>query len=127
MTEMKLLDIAILVGLVHLLIAVLSTVKQRPSAWATGPRDQPMPLIGVPARLDRSFWNFLETFGFFAAAILAVIIQNKVGPLSWWGAVLYVVARIVYIPLYAGGMRYVRTLVWTISMVGIVMVLIAAF
>ena len=48
------------------------------------------------------------------------------GDLSWWGAAIYVVARIVYVPLYAGGIKYVRTAAWTVGTIGIVLEVIAA-
>ena len=49
--------------------------------------------------MDRAYRNFLETFPIFAAVLLAVAVQGKSGNLSHWGALLYVIARIVYIPL----------------------------
>ena len=39
------------------------------------------------------------------------------------GAQLYLWSRLIYIPTYALGISYVRTLVWAVSLVGIVMVL----
>lgn len=44
-----------------------------------------------------------------------------------WGAALYVGGRALYAPLYASGIPTVRTLVWLVSMVGLVMVLVALF
>jgi len=40
---------------------------------------------------------------------------------------LYFWARVAYVPLYAAGVPYLRTLVWTISLIGLVMVLAALF
>jgi uncharacterized MAPEG superfamily protein len=37
------------------------------------------------------------------------------------------VARALYVPLYASGVSIVRTLVWTASVIGIVMVIVAFF
>ena len=53
--------------------------------------------------------------------------EAKLGPLTLWGAVLYVVGRAIYLPLYAFGVPVLRTIVWLISMVGIVMILVALF
>jgi uncharacterized MAPEG superfamily protein len=38
---------------------------------------------------------------------------------------MYLLARIVYVPLYAFGVPVVRTLVWMVGTVGLVMVLVA--
>jgi uncharacterized MAPEG superfamily protein len=127
MTELTWLLIAVVLGLVHLGIASQMAQKYRTPAWGFGPRDEPLPSQGVAARMERAFRNFMETFPFFAVAVLAVVIQNKVGALAWWGACLYVIARIVYVPIYAAGVPYIRTLLWFIGVVGTILVLIAAF
>jgi uncharacterized MAPEG superfamily protein len=86
-----------------------------------------MPSRGAAARLERAYHNFMETFPLFAAALLAVAVQNKSGGLSHVGAmILYVIARVVYIPLYAFGVKYFRSLSWTIAAIGIVLLVIAA-
>jgi len=127
--ELKLLGVAVIVGLVQLIwAAAAARAHQGDLKWAAGPRDTPMPLGGVAARLDRAFWNFAETFPFFAAAVLACAVTGKLGTdLTVWGSVLYVAARALYAPLYASGVPTVRTLVWFVATVGLVMVLVALF
>lgn len=127
--ELKLLGVAVIIGLVQLLwSAAAARAHQGDLKWAAGPRDTPMPLGGVAARLDRAFRNFAETFPFFAAAVLACAVAGKLGSeLTVWGATLYVVARALYAPIYASGVPMVRTLVWLVSMVGLAMVLVALF
>jgi uncharacterized MAPEG superfamily protein len=126
--ELKLLGVAVVVGLVQLLWAAAAARGQQDMKWAAGPRDTPMPIEGVAARLHRAFWNFVETFPFFAAAVLACAAAGRLGTdLTVWGAGLYVVGRALYAPLYASGVPLVRTLVWFVSMVGLVMLLVALF
>ena len=82
----------------------------------------------MAARLDRALKNFLETFPLFAAAILACAAANKLGSSNTiYGAAAYVIGRALYVPLYAMGTPLLRTLVWTVSVVGIVAILIAFF
>jgi uncharacterized MAPEG superfamily protein len=126
--ELKLLAAAIVIGLVQLIWAAGAARAQQDLKWAAGPRDTPMPISGVAARLDRAFWNFAETFPFFAAAVLAVAAAGKLGaPLSVYGSALYVAGRALYVPLYASGVPRVRTLVWFVATAGLVMVLVALF
>ncbi len=126
--ELKLLMAAVVIGLVQLLWAAGAARAQQDLKWAAGPRDTPMPISGVAARLQRAFWNFVETFPFFAAAVLAVAAAGKLGSdLSIWGAWLYVGGRAAYAPLYAMGTPLVRTFVWFVSLVGLVMVIWALF
>ena len=127
--ELKLLGAAVVVGLVQLLWAAgAARAHQGDLKWAAGPRDTPMPLGGIAARLERAFWNFAETFPFFAAAVLACAVAGKLGqPLTVWGAGAYVVGRALYVPLYATGVPMVRTLVWFVALLGLAAILVALF
>lgn len=126
--ELKLLVAAAAVGLAQLLWAAGAARAQQDLKWAAGPRDTPQPITGVAARLERAFWNFAETFPFFAAAVLADAAAGRLGgTLTVWGAWLYVVGRAAYAPLYASGVPMVRTLVWAISMAGLLMTMAALF
>ena len=125
--ELKLLAAAIVVGIVQLFWAAAAARGQQDLKWAAGPRDDPMPITGVAARLDRAFRNFLETFPFFAAAVLAAALVAKLGPLTLWGSALYVAARALYVPIYAAGVRTIRSIVWFVAMAGLIMVIVALF
>lgn len=125
--ELLLLGAAIAIGLVQLMWAAAAARRQQDLKWAAGARDEAMPISGVAARLDRAFRNFMETFPLFAAAVLAVVIAGKAGDLSLWGSALYVVCRALYAPIYAAGTYMIRSLVWTLSLAGIVMVVAALF
>ena len=126
--ELKLLMAAVVIGLAQLLWAAGAARAQQDLKWAAGPRDTPQPVKGMAARLERAFWNFVETFPFFAAAVLACAVAGKLGgPLTLWGTHLYLAGRVLYAPLYAWGVPTVRTLVWAVSMVGLGMVIWALF
>ena len=71
--ELKMLAWSIALGLAHVLLGAALTTRQRGLKWNVGARDAVLPpLEGVAARVDRGLRNFLETFPFFAAAVLAV-------------------------------------------------------
>lgn len=123
--ELKLLAAAVVVGLVQLLWAAAAARAQQGLDWAAGSRDEPRPVTGVAARLERAFRNFMETFPFFAAAVLAAVVAGRLGPMTLWGSVLYVVSRALYAPLYASGVRYLRSVAWTVGFAGLVMILLA--
>jgi uncharacterized MAPEG superfamily protein len=125
--ELQLLALAVIVGLVHLMWAAGAARRQQNMKWAAGPRDEPMPIHGVAGRLDRAFRNFMETFPLFAAALVVAYLGGKLGTLTLWGSSLYVAGRAVYIPVYAAGVPVLRTLVWFVSLAGLVMVLAAVF
>jgi uncharacterized MAPEG superfamily protein len=124
-TELRLLGAAALIGLLQLCWAATASQTQRGFAWASGPRDEARPVHGVAARLQRAMVNFLETFPIFAAALLAAVALGRTGGTTLAGAWLYVVARALYVPLYAAGAPVLRSLVWLAALVGILLELAA--
>jgi len=125
--ELNMLVWSVLLGLVQIAIAATCSVGQRGLGWAAGPRDTATPLTGVAARLDRARGNFLETFPFFVAVVIATQLLQRHDAMTMLGAQLYFWARLVYVPVYAAGIPYLRTLIWAVSIVGIVLLLAALF
>ncbi|HPN79565.1 MAPEG family protein [Dokdonella sp.] len=126
--ELKMLVWSIVLGLAHILLAATLATQQRGLKWNAGARDGvPPPLTGVAARLDRASRNFLETFAFFAVAILALLVTQKTDAHTALGAQLYFWSRLVYLPVYASGIAYVRSLVWAVSIAGLVMLVAGLF
>jgi len=126
--EMQMLVWAIVLGLLQLFVAATLSTAQRGLAWNAGPRDGvPQALTGVAARMDRALHNFLETFPFFVAAVLAVMILQRANASTALGAQLYFWGRVAYVPLYAAGIPYARTIAWAVALVGLLKVLFALF
>jgi uncharacterized MAPEG superfamily protein len=123
--ELQMLWLSILLGLVQVVLPVLFALGR--TGWAIGPRDEAgPPSTRIGARLERALANFLETFVFFAAAVLLLQVVGKHTANSALGAQLYFWARLAYVPTYAAGIPFLRTLVWAVSLVGIVLVFLAA-
>ncbi|MET3665852.1 MAPEG family protein [Caulobacter sp. 1776] len=123
--ELQMVAVAVIIGIIHLLWAAAAAQPQRGLKWNIGPRDEPVVLTGVAGRLERAFANFRETFPFFVALVVVDYLGGRLGALTSYGAVIYVVARAVYVPLYAFGVPMARSLVWLASLVGILLLLAA--
>lgn len=122
--ELTALVLAILLGFVHLFTAGNAATRIRGFKWNAGPRDnQKAPLTGIAGRLHRAFKNYLETFAFFAAAVLIAHVANRHNALTIYGAWLYLGARVIYLPVYAAGITYIRSGIWLIATAGIFMIL----
>ncbi|MBA3548268.1 MAG: MAPEG family protein [Nannocystis sp.] len=122
--ELTLLGYTLVLALVYIMAAAQARTKQYGTTWNTGARDEAMPpLRPLPARLVRAQANLFETLPLFAAAVLAVVVAGRTGVLSEVGAWMYLLGRLVYLPLYALGVPVVRTVVWMIACVGLVLVL----
>jgi uncharacterized MAPEG superfamily protein len=125
-TELNMLMWSVVLGLVQIAIAATCSVAQRGLGWAASPRDEVKPpLTGIGGRLDRARANFLETFPLFLAVVVAAHLLQRHDATTVLGAQLYFWARLAHLPVYAAGIPYLRTLIWTVSIVGIVMVLAA--
>jgi uncharacterized MAPEG superfamily protein len=124
--EIRMLAYSVVLGIVHIVAASHSASLQRGYRWTAGARDEPIaPLTGVAGRLARALDNFLETFPLFAALVLAVVVTGKSGPLSEWAAGLYFASRVLYLPLYVFGVPLVRSLVWNVAALGILLLIVA--
>jgi uncharacterized MAPEG superfamily protein len=126
--EIRILAWTVVLGFVHIVAASHAASLQRGYRWTASARDREVaPLTGVAGRLDRALRNFSETFPLFAALLLAA---QAIGRHSWLtetGAILYFVARLAYLPLYAFGVPLVRSLVWNVAALGMALLLVALF
>ena len=117
---------AVALGLIYLLVAVGFSLWQRGLVWNASTREiEAKPLDSYGARADRASRNFLETFAFFAAATLAVVLAHKNGAQTILAAQIYFWARVAYLPVYLIGIPYLRTAIWIVSLAGIVLMLAA--
>ena len=125
--EIQMLCWSAVLGLLQLVIATALSVKDQGMPYSLGPRDVPGPTVTLfTGRFRRAFQNFRETFVYFAVAVLIVVALNKTSSHTALGSELYFWARLIFVPIYAAGVAVARTLVWTVSIVGIVMVLLGA-
>ena len=126
--EMRMLTLSVLLGIVQIIAASHAASLQRGYRWTASPRDEQVePLPGVAGRLERALRNFSETFPLFAAVVLAAQLVGTHNALTVWGAQLYFWARVAYVPLYAAGVPLIRSLVWNVGMIGIMLFIVALF
>jgi uncharacterized MAPEG superfamily protein len=125
-TELTMLALSVALGLVQIILSAQSKNFQLGYLWAAGPRDEPRPpLTGIAGRLERALANFLETFPLFVAAVLIAHVAGRHDWMTVWGAQLYFWARLAYLPLYAFGIRFIRSLAWNVATLGIVLILVS--
>lgn len=127
-TEFQALALSVILGLIQVLLAATFAIRERGLRWALSPREEPVaPLTGLAGRIDRAFYNFMETFPLFATVVLLANFMGVHSSLTVWGAGLYFWARLAYLPVYMAGIYVVRTLIWFTSIAGIVLILFAIF
>ena len=122
--ELKIAALGALLLFIYVFVAVRYKTAQYGRAWNVGARDEALPPPNpVTGRLIRAQANFLETFPIAIVALLGVVIAGRTSQWTALGGWIWLGARVVYLPLYWAGIKVVRTLVWTISMIGLAMVL----
>jgi uncharacterized MAPEG superfamily protein len=123
-TELTLLAWTLVLALVQIFATATVRTKQYGSKWNAGARDEalppPTPLVG---RLQRAQSNLYETLPLFAAAVLIAHAAGRESATTALGAQLYFWGRVIYVPLYALGIPYIRSLVWLVSLAGLTMII----
>jgi uncharacterized MAPEG superfamily protein len=126
--ELMALAAASLWGFLQLVAAAQAANAQYGLRWAASPRDVEMPpLTPIPGRINRNFRNYMETFPFFAAAVLTAQAAGIHNELTHWGSIAYIGGRIAYTALYISGIPLIRSLFWNIAASGMLTVLAAPF
>ena len=124
-TELLLLGWSTVLLFAYVMIQGQTATRDRGLDWNAGPRDgDQKPLGEMAGRAERALKNFQETYPVFVALALGLAVTDRTGGLGAIGAWLWFVARIVYIPLYLFGIRYVRSLCWLASILGLLLMLI---
>jgi len=112
-------------GLYALYVGVQSTLyrMQHGVEFAATGRDNEPPPNKWNSRAEKALRNLNETYPVFVVLAVAAAL-GRGDDLSLWGSVIYLVARVIYLPLYVLGTKYVRSLVWTISAIGLILMFI---
>jgi uncharacterized MAPEG superfamily protein len=120
--EMVLLLWAVALTVVQMLIAVSGATLQVGLPKLASNRDNMPPLTGWVGRADRAHHNMLESLTLFAALVLLVAVTGKSNPTTVLGAQLFFWARVAYAIVYLIGIPWLRTGVWFVSIVGLLLI-----
>jgi len=113
---------AVALTVVQMLIAVTGATLQVGLPKLVGNREGMPPLAGWVGRAERAHYNMLESLVLFAALVLISVLTNKTNSTTLIGAQLFVWARLAYAVIYLAGIPWLRTLVWFVSMIGLVLI-----
>ncbi|MEO8142084.1 MAG: MAPEG family protein [Sphingomicrobium sp.] len=109
-------------ALVNIMWAGNVRTRQYGTDWNMGARDEKMPPLNpLAGRLLRAQANLYETLPLFIAALLGAAFLDRLGWKTEVGASVFFVGRLIYLPLYAAGVPKLRTLIWSVSLVGLIL------
>jgi uncharacterized MAPEG superfamily protein len=127
-TEIVMLGVSVVLLLAQLFLQSIPATLELGGEYRVGLRDKTRALQGAFAgRADRAFRNLMETFPAFAALALALVVTGRNGGLGATAAEVWVVARILYVPLYVIQIPFARSLVWFVSIFALVAMLVRLF
>ena len=120
--ELNLLVWATVLTLVQALVAAVGATGQLGLPILAGNRETLPAISGWAGRAQRAHRNMLESFVLFAALVLAAQLAGKTNAMTTLGAELFFWARLVYAVIYVMGIAWLRTGVWAVSVVGLVLI-----
>jgi uncharacterized MAPEG superfamily protein len=124
--ELKILVWTLVLAFVQILLFDFARTGQYGLKWNTGPRDETMPALSpVAGRLSRAQYNLYETLPLFIGAVLVAQLAGRENAITAMGAQVYFWGRVVYVPLYAFGVRMLRSIVWLVSTAGLLAIFYA--
>jgi uncharacterized MAPEG superfamily protein len=122
--ELTYLTWSVVIVLGYLVVQVLEQIARNGLVVAlTYQTDKEKPVGVLMQRFNASFSNFLVSYPAFISLVVIIALTNSSSDLTALGAAIWFWARIAHIPAHVSGLPVIRTLVWAISIAGLVMML----
>lgn len=114
---------AILLGIVHLSMSSVLSLKALGPAYILGNREEGRAPDGLAGRIARAYGNWLENFAQFAASVFLVHAAGEASVLAGWGAWIFVIGRQAYVAAYAFAPAGIRPACWMTAQIGVLVIL----
>jgi len=120
--ELTLLIWSVGLTFIQMLVAVTGAILQFGLPDLAGNRESLPPATSWAGRAQRAYRNMLENLVLFAVLMLVTEIANRNNAMTGLGAQLFFWARAIYAVVYVVGVPWVRTGVWVISAIGLILI-----
>jgi uncharacterized MAPEG superfamily protein len=120
--ELTLLIWSVGLAFVQMLVAASGAILQFGLPDFAGNRESLPPATSWAGRAQRAHRNMLENLVLFAVLVLVTELTNKNNAMTGFGVQLFFWARVIYAIIYVIGLPWLRTGVWVISMVGLILI-----
>jgi uncharacterized MAPEG superfamily protein len=120
--ELHLLVWTVVLTVVQMLVAVTAANTQIPLTTLAQNRENLPELTDWAGRAQRAHRNMLENLPLFIGLVLVAHVAGRANPMTLLGAQLFFWARLVYAVVYVAGVPWVRTAVWAVSAVGLILI-----
>lgn len=115
---------AVVLTFVQMLVAVSGATLQVGLPMLAGNREAVPAFGGWVGRAQRAHHNMLESVVLCAALVLIAVVTNKTNSMTLLGAQLFFWARLAYAAVYVAGIPWLRTAVWLVSVIGLILIFV---
>jgi uncharacterized MAPEG superfamily protein len=105
-----------------MLVAVSGAILQFGLPDLAGNRENMPPATNWVGRAQRAHHNMLENLVLFGILVLVTELTNKNNAMTGFGSQLFFWARVIYAVIYVIGLPWLRTSVWVISIIGLILI-----
>jgi uncharacterized MAPEG superfamily protein len=120
--ELTLLVWAVVLTVVQMLAAVQGAFNQVGLPRLAGNREGMPEITGWGGRAARAHRNMLESLVLFAVLVLVAVAAGKTNDMTLLGAQIFFWARVAYAVIFIAGIIWLRTLVWFVSIAGLIVI-----
>lgn len=127
--ELMALALAALLQMVQFVLYAVPANLELGPGYTMSPRDrEPSAQMSErTARLGRAFQNHFEGLLLFTIAVGVVQMSGQNTTFTAFCSWSYLIARVLYVPAYAMGLRPWRSLIWFVAFLATTLMLITAF
>ena len=125
--ELTLLVWSVVLAFVQVLIAVQGAMMQVGLPALAGNRESLPEITGWAGRAQRAQRNMVENLVVFTALVLVAVVAGKTNDMTLLGAQIFFWARVAYAAVYIAGIPWLRTGVWFVSVIGMILIFAQLF
>jgi uncharacterized MAPEG superfamily protein len=120
--ELKLLACSVALAFIQMVVALFGAMLQVGLPALAGNRENMPEITGWAGRAVRAHRNMVENLMLFAALVLVGHAAGKLNATTALGAQLFIWARLAYAVVYVIGVPWLRTGIWAVSAVGLILI-----
>ncbi len=120
--DLKYLLLSTILCFVQMLVAATGANQAVGLPTLAGNREGLPEITGWAGRAKRAHLNMIENLVLFAVLVLVAVVAGRTNATTLLGAEIFFWSRVVYAAVYYAGIPWVRTGVWGVSVVGMVMI-----
>lgn len=116
---MELMSVVFSSALVFLAVLVqhFNNMSRKGVGYVLSSRSEPPGADGFTGRATRTLQNNLESCAMYAPVALAIVVLHKQSTLSFYAALIYMLARVVFALCYWFNVSGLRSTAWLVGMI----------